>query len=276
MERFIWVPVCLVAGAVNLTIDGSSSFDKATNSIVHTATSLSLGPSVLAGFGIGLGLVVNLWGYKLFRPVLFLSGFAVGSVLAYLLAEVIFKNQSYATTACWISFLAGGIIAGATVLCIWKWGIFMVGCAAGILLAFLANTSFGYKLWPSNPTGMLYVLIITFALLGGLLARCLERPFLIIATSFLGAACCIWGIGYFAGGYPPANHLENFRTISSNGDYVYSISASWWGYMAATIIMFFFGMFVQFRKTAFGFQHDKQENNDSYVNCPSPRNAQTL
>ncbi|KDO16566.1 hypothetical protein SPRG_17924, partial [Saprolegnia parasitica CBS 223.65] len=123
--------VVAASGAVNLTIDGSSSFDKATNHLVNATVHGHVPPSILAGAGIGLGLIVALAGYRLFRPVLFLSGFGVGAVLAYLLAEAIFTTQSFATTAHWVCFLAGGIVVGATVLCLWRTGLVVIGAAAG-------------------------------------------------------------------------------------------------------------------------------------------------
>ncbi|OQR84734.1 hypothetical protein ACHHYP_12992 [Achlya hypogyna] len=258
------------SGAVNLTIAGSSAFDKTTNRVVNATIHGDVAPSVLAGVAIGLGLIVAIAGYKLFRPVLFVSGFIVGAVPAYLLAEVLFKNASYEATACWISFVAGGVLAGAAVLCLWRLGIFIIGAAAGVLLAFVCNTSFGYKLWPSNPSGMLYVLIVVLALVGGLLARWLERPMLIVATSFFGAASCVWGVGYFAGGYPSGNHLEALRTQSANGTYAFAIGGAWWGYMAATLILFVLGMFVQFRKTAAGIHHHGDDDSGAYVGCSSP------
>ncbi|EQC37244.1 hypothetical protein SDRG_05469 [Saprolegnia diclina VS20] len=259
------------SGAVNLTIDGSSSFDKTTNHIVNATVNGDLPPSILAGVGIGLGLIVALAGYRLFRPVLFVSGFGVGAVLAYLLAEAIFTTQSYATTAHWVCFVAGGLIVGATVVCLWRTGLFVIGAAAGVLLAFVVNTSFGYKLWPSNPSGMLYVLIAIFGLAGALLARCLERPFLIVATSLAGAVACLWGVGYFAGGYPSGNHLEALRNRTASGDYTYDIGSAWWGYMAGTLVLFGIGTLVQFRKTAMGWHHAPAASDDSaYVGCSSP------
>jgi hypothetical protein len=240
----------------NSTNDGSSSFDTTVNGVLTHVKTIQLGPGIVAVGAILLGAVIATSGYKLFRPVLFLCGFTVGSIFFYLIGEKIFKNQSYAELASWICFIAGGVIVGSTVLCLWRMGEFMVGAAAGIMLAFMLNTSVGYLLWPSNPSGMLYILIVVLGLVGGVLARMLERPFLIVSTSLFGAVVFIWGIGYFAGEYPNGDNLEAWRVQLTNGDYDYRISHAWWGYVAATIAVFILGLHIQFQKTALGVHHD--------------------
>ncbi|KAG9402466.1 hypothetical protein AC1031_007080 [Aphanomyces cochlioides] len=246
----------------NLT-DGSSDFDRVTNDLLASGSTITAAPSVVAAIAIGAGVIVAFFGYKLFRPVLFICGFAVGSVIFYLIAEKVFKNQSYVLTAAWICFVAGGLVVGATVMCIWNIGVFMVGAAAGILLAFLVNTTVGFRIWPANPDGMLYILIAGLGLLGGFLARCLERPFLIVATSFFGATAAVWGVGYFAGKYPSGSDLEalrdNVTDSSSNTTYIYSISPAWWGYLAATVVLFLLATFIQCNKTAFGIHHRRRQ-----------------
>ncbi|OQS00879.1 hypothetical protein THRCLA_05834 [Thraustotheca clavata] len=98
MERFIWFPFYVVAG---LAIDESGSFD---NTLVQTAPQISLGLK-----------------YSTVFAVLVVLGFIFGSVVAFILAdEVIFKNQSYSTTACRVSFLVGGLLTTASTICLWK------------------------------------------------------------------------------------------------------------------------------------------------------------
>ncbi|KAF0684918.1 Aste57867_23162 [Aphanomyces stellatus] len=261
----------VTASILNLT-DGSSDFDKVTNDLFTRGANLTLAPSIIAAIAIGAGIVIAGFGYKLFRPVLFICGFAVGAVLFYLLAERVFKNQAYMITAAWICFVVGGLLVGATVVCIWKVGVFMVGAAAGILLAFLLNTSGMYKLWPSNPNGMLYLLIVGLGLLGGFLARYLERPFLIIATSFFGATAAVWGVGFFAGSYPSGSDLESLRVELADGKFSYSISEAWWGYIAATAVLFLAAMYMQFTRTAMGIDHGSSRAmpSTSYAVSSSP------
>ncbi|ETW02393.1 hypothetical protein H310_05912 [Aphanomyces invadans] len=267
-------PSITVAALPNLT-DGSSDFDRAANDLLASGSKISFAPGVVAGLAIGVGSVVALFGYKLFRPVLFVCGFAVGSVVFYLIAEKIFANQTYMVTAAWICFVAGGLVVGTTVMCIWKLGVFIVGAAAGVLLAFIVNNTVGYKLWPSNPSGMLYILIVGLGILGGLLARCLERPFLIIATSFFGATAVVWGVGYFAGKYPSGSDLEALRVQLADGSFVYSISAAWWAYLAATVGLFFIAMYMQFSKTAWGLHHDHRSNSQQRSHAAPARAYQT-
>ncbi|OQR80594.1 hypothetical protein ACHHYP_17442, partial [Achlya hypogyna] len=80
---------CQVVSA--LTVNGNSTFDNQVNKILHwdgsDFSSLGLGPEVIAGIAIALGLVVTFFGYKLVRPCIFVAGFVIGSVIFFLIAE---------------------------------------------------------------------------------------------------------------------------------------------------------------------------------------------
>ncbi|OQS00882.1 hypothetical protein THRCLA_05833 [Thraustotheca clavata] len=244
----------VVMADTNLT-SGSSSFDKAANDLFSSAAGIKWAPGLIAGISLVGGLVVAFMGYKLFRPVMFICGFSVGAVLGYLVAERIFQNQSYVTTAAWIAFFVIGFALGSLVINIWQCGVFLVGAAAGVLLACEINTSIGYKIYPSNPTTSLIILVIALGIICGALALWLERPALIVATSFFGAVAAVWGLGYFAGKYPSSKDLESWRTQAADGTYSFSLPSAWWYYLIGTIILFVISLFVQLNKTAFGIVH---------------------
>ncbi|KAF0691157.1 hypothetical protein As57867_017500, partial [Aphanomyces stellatus] len=72
-----------VASAANITINGNSAFDNQVNKILHwdgTRESLGVGPDIIAGAAIAVGLALVFLGYKLIRPAMFISAFAVGAV----------------------------------------------------------------------------------------------------------------------------------------------------------------------------------------------------
>ncbi|KAH9128389.1 hypothetical protein LEN26_000590 [Aphanomyces euteiches] len=233
----------------------ASDFDDSVHDLFESAKGIKVGPSVVAVIAIVTGLLVALWGYKLFRPVMFICGFATGAVLGYMLAERIFGNKDYFTTAAWIMFVAVGLIVGVIVMNIWTLGVFACGAAAGVLLGFHVNTSFGYLIYPSSPETSLWICVIVLGLICGFAAVWFERPTLIIATSFFGATATVWGIGYFAGKYPNSVELEQWRTQAANGDYTYNIPNAWWYYLAGTFVFFLLAMYFQFNNSALGVFH---------------------
>ncbi|OQR83476.1 hypothetical protein ACHHYP_14664, partial [Achlya hypogyna] len=93
----------------------------------------------------------------------------------------------------------------------------------------------------------------------------LERPFLVVASSIVGAIAAVWGVGFFAGGYPNAGYLQ--KTLS-NGDWVYNIPNSWWYYLAATVVLCGVGIFVQFKE--FG-KDRRQRQGEAYAAAATPR-----
>ncbi|EQC37242.1 hypothetical protein SDRG_05467 [Saprolegnia diclina VS20] len=248
--------------AANIT-SGNSTFDQNANALFSSASNIAWAPGLVATISLIAGVIVTFFGYKLFRPVMFICGFAVGSVLGYLIAEKIFSGQSYVVTASWIAFLVLGLLVGSIVMNIWVCGVFLVGAAAGVLLAFELNTSVGYKIYPSNPTTSLWILIIVLGLIAGGLAIWLERPMLIVATSLFGAIATTWGIGYFAGQYPSSTELEAWRKQAANGTFEYDLPNAWWAYLAATAVLFGLGVFVQFHKTAAGVVHSNPRRKDA-------------
>ncbi|GAB9477695.1 hypothetical protein Gpo141_00014822, partial [Globisporangium polare] len=237
--------------------DGNDNASNTAESIFNSAKGqgLKVGGSILAVVAMAAGAVVLVAGYKLFRPALFVVGFAIGGVLIAIAAEKIFENKSWVVTASWIAFIIGGIIVGALVITFYKVSIFVAGAAAGVMLAMIINTSFGYKIWPSHPNTILIILAVILAIVGGVLALKLEKPLLIVATSLLGAGMVVWGVGYFAGDFPNAGDLKRFATQDGNGDWNYSIPTAWWGYLAGIVVLFVLGMFIQFRKTGKGVKY---------------------
>ncbi|KDO20214.1 hypothetical protein SPRG_13469 [Saprolegnia parasitica CBS 223.65] len=261
--------------ASSLSVGGNSTFDNQVNKILHWTGddfgSLGLGPEIVAGVAIGAGLLATFLGYKLVRPTIFLAGFTLGSVGFFLLAERLFANASYIDTACWIAFFVGGFLVGSFVLWLYKLGIFCVGALAGVLLATQIHNSFGYLIYPSSPNTVLIVLLIVLGLGLGFVALKLERPFLVFASSCFGAIGAVWGIGFFAGGYPNAAYLQ--KTFA-NGDWIYHIPSSWWYYLAGTTVLCGLGIAVQFQelnKTKRAAQSNAvPADNGYYITSASP------
>lgn len=220
-------------------------------SIFDSVDGISFGGGMLAVLAMLGGFVASFTGFKLFRLTLFVLGFVAGGTLLATVTEFAFVDKSWLLTASWAAFVVGGLLCGLLVFRIYSAGLFVAGASGGVLLAVLVNTSFGYKMAPGNPEIALLILAIVFGILGGVLAISLERPVLIAATSFVGSGLLVWGIGYFAGGYPSATDLKRYRSSDANGDgYEYAIPGAWWGYLCATLLVGCVGMLVQIKLTS--------------------------
>ncbi|KAF1336142.1 hypothetical protein FI667_g856, partial [Globisporangium splendens] len=188
-----------------------------------------------------------------------MCGFVAGRLIVALVIEYAFASMTWVATASWIGFLVGGVVVGCLVL--YNVGVFLVGALAGALLAFVLNTSFGYRIYPSQPDVMLAIMIIVLALIGGFLVWKLEKFVIILAMSFIGATALVWGIGCFAGNYPSGADLKRFRYKDSQGDWIYDIPDAWWVYLCATLLIFLFGVYWQFTRSAKGVNHPRPARN---------------
>lgn len=257
--------VTVVSAGHNASSASSGSMDdddddanKTAKHLFESANSIKVGPGFIAAAAIIVGMPICLAGYRLFRPTVFACGFIVGGVFLSGVAEAAFKSQTWMVTASWIAFFIGGIALGSLVIYLYNAGIFLGGAAAGVLLAFTLNTSIGPKLYPNNSDVVLVIMAVIFGIAAGVLALKLERPVLVVATSFVGAELFVAGIGYFAGSYPTGTDFNEFRTADKkDGEWVYEIPTAWWCYVGGAIALFIIGMIVQFKKTAHGHDHGK-------------------
>ncbi|RLN65617.1 hypothetical protein BBP00_00002747 [Phytophthora kernoviae] len=232
----------------------SYSFDSnsgsSSDSIVGAVSDkLEVGPSIAAVIAIVTGAVVATFGFKLLRPTMFACGFLVGGYIISAIVEYAVDGQSYERTAFWIAFLIGGIIVGSLVVSVYNAGIFLIGAAGGIFLATIVNASFGYRIYPNDPTTGLLILAIVLGLLCGILAFKLERLAVIAATALVGSVLLVNGAGYFIGDFPTLTDIKGYRYKDEEGDYVYDVPTAWWGYLIAIIAVVILGCLVQIKKT---------------------------
>ncbi|RHY25253.1 hypothetical protein DYB32_008430 [Aphanomyces invadans] len=208
-------------------------------------------PALVAGACIGLGLAVLFYGYKLFRPTVFLLSFAFGAMVGYMTAERVYSPTSGSFyIVCWSVFAVCGLLCGFVGLYVLSVGVMLVGGTGGVVLAFLLTTSFGHKWWPTYPDGVLFILMGVLALTFAILCYTVEKPMLVPMMALTGAGAAVWGVGYFAGGYANADDLSVYRTSNAFGAVSFAIPNSYWIYLCATILLALVGTFIQFMNTA--------------------------
>ncbi|RLN71774.1 hypothetical protein BBJ28_00017141 [Nothophytophthora sp. Chile5] len=226
---------CLVSFAVGMqSVEARADLKSSFPGHLH------VNPGVSAGLAIVLGLVICLCGYKLLRPMIFACGFLLSGLLTAMAFESTFGTTTWVLSASWIGFIVVGTAGGCVALALYPLGVFMVGA----LLVFSLTTSIPYRMVPSEPN---VVLDIALGLLGGMLVWLLERPFIIVASSFVGATAAPRGVGHFAGKYPSSSDLEHFRSHEAgiDGAWVYDVPTTWWAYLAATLLLFLVGVVKQ-------------------------------
>ncbi|RLN36621.1 hypothetical protein BBJ28_00016275 [Nothophytophthora sp. Chile5] len=258
--------LALFASSVHAEI-GTASDN--VESLFDSAQGIKLGGSILAVVAMIVGGVMVVFGYRLIRVTLFAIGFVAGGVGIAIIAERLFVDKSWVVMASWIAFAVGGIICGGIVTWLYPLSTFIAGVATGIMIAMILTNSVGYMIYPGHTQDVFIVACVIFGILFGGFAFKFGKPVLIVTTSLFGAGIVTWGVGYFAGDFPKAIDLEKYATEDLNGDLVYSIPSAWWAYLAGILVLFVFGMFIQFRKTARKVKHEKVKTQRHQVD-PAP------
>jgi len=278
---------CCVTLFLALTLLVQSACAAASDSamsVLNSTDDIKVGPAILAVVGIAVGVFMLVVGYRLFRIAIFVCGFILGGIGVASFLEWVFANRSWMATASWVGFFVGGLLVGLIAMSMYTLSIFVAGATGGVLLAFTIHTSFAYRIWESHPNIVLLVLAVLLGIVFGVLALKLEKPVIIISTSFIGAIAIAWGIGYFAGDFPNGADLKRSTAGGINGDTLIAIPDAWWAYLAGIVVLFVLGLYIQFRKTGRGEKHHHVKglmgnhraippSNDPYGNVQTPPTA---
>jgi hypothetical protein len=126
------------------------------------------------------GILSCFWGYRAFRVVLGIVGFAVG---AYLGAGAgAFFTGGFGIVAV-ITGLIGGLIGAALVSVVYYVGVFVLGALGGWVIYTMIAGAAGY--------GPHLILLIILALAGGILALFFQKFLIIVSTAFIGSWCIV-------------------------------------------------------------------------------------
>ncbi|KAL3661651.1 hypothetical protein V7S43_013410 [Phytophthora oleae] len=206
----------------------------------HFPTQVHLEPDVVAEFALLSGLVVCLFGFRLLRWLIFLSGFVVAGLITSTAFKNTFSLKTWVFFASWIGFFVIGVAGGCVALAFFPLGVFLMG----LLFSYAFTTSLPYQMLPEDSSEVLIVV-----LLGGFLAWLLVRPFAIVSTSLMGSIAAVWGVGYFTGKYPSSSDIKRFHSHlqRSEESWVYAVPGAWWVYLALMLLLFAVGMTKQCR-----------------------------
>ena len=130
---------------------------------------------ILTSIVILFGITNCLYGYKIFKVLLYFWGFIFGCFIGGVLGQWLQIPPPFL----WIVTLFGGIGALFLVGFFYTAAIFLLGAAFGYMISFNAIYPFAfYEFW--------FIHIIV-AILTGIIAVILRRPIIIVATAFLGS-----------------------------------------------------------------------------------------
>lgn len=138
------------------------------------------------GLAVAGGVLYTFLGYRLFRLILFLTGFVLAGSVAAGLAGLLSHGHQLTTA---IVGLLGGIAGAMALGFVYKAGVFSVGVLGGVVVALhlLAGQSHGWEIWA--------IIGVGFGM--GLTALVLERPVMTLATAAIGAWVIATGLAFF-------------------------------------------------------------------------------
>ncbi|KAI8851170.1 hypothetical protein BC829DRAFT_128029 [Chytridium lagenaria] len=191
------------------------------------------------------GFVLVFWGHHVFKPVLFISGFYLMGILAFIAMQGIeYKTQKLIggesrDLVYFIVCIAAGLVGGLMFMCFWKLGMFAVGAVLGFVLAtFILSFASGGLLSGVGRTIFIVIMVLIF----GFTIYFLERPLLILGTAIPGSYAVILGVDLFARvGF--ANASQSFLSGNNN----YEVTPKVWVMIAAFLLLSLIGIVFQFR-----------------------------
>ncbi len=165
--------------------------------------------------GIAIGTLYCFLGYRTFKFVLALTGFAAGAALAG--GSVGWLTGGHLLPVA-ILALIGGVAGAVVVSLFYRIGVFILGVLGGALIS---RTLLGGATDIASSS-----ITVGAAVFGGLSGLFLERPLMTIATSAIGAWLVVRGIAFFALG---AGTLETFKAAMASENAELILLASWLG-----------------------------------------------
>ena len=129
-----------------------------------------------------IGMLCCFWGYRAFKIVLGIVGFAAGAYFGAIIAAHF--TGGFGAIAI-IAGVIGGLIGGSLIVAVYYLGVFVLGALGGWVIYTMITGAVGY--------GPHIVLLILLALLGGILALFFQKFIIIVSTAFFGSWLIVSG-----------------------------------------------------------------------------------
>ena len=158
--------------------------------------------NLIIGASAAWGLIECLFGYRLFKWMLALTGFALGAI-----AGGAAGMQLYGAIGAVIGGLIVGVFGGVMMVVMYFVGVFamgaMLGALAGLLIA-------------GPHAGFAIPAAVVLGLIGGILAVVLQKLLIVLSTALVGSYLVILAAVHFALGGLDLQRLSNDTTYISD------------------------------------------------------------
>ena len=164
---------------------------------------------------IASGVITCFWGYRLFKVVLGVTGFVTGGALAWtVLTEAGFGEMVTIAGA-----LLAALLGAAALFSLFFGGVFLFGCAMGLLMAIAILSVLG---------GELNVVAVSiFSLVNGLVTLWFRKVLVVASTALTGAWSVLSGVAHFAGDLDLVGGLAKPELLRTQGGLYYAVLALW-------------------------------------------------
>ncbi|RIA84463.1 hypothetical protein C1645_784020 [Glomus cerebriforme] len=198
------------------------------------------------------GIIFCFFGRRVYRLTLFLIGFYVGTIIAWI---ILFNGQqggivkgAASETIVLVVSLAIGFVVGLLFMCCSTIAIWVLGALGGYTLAMFILAFRSGGVIHSNAGRIIFIVVLT--VLGLLLACFFKNTLVILATAFIGAYAIILGIDLFV----RTGFAQSVRTFMTSHDIPYETNRNVYLMLGGMIILFIIGTIFQFRyhKNEFG------------------------
>lgn len=140
---------------------------------------------VACGVQIVLGLLFCFLGYRLFKLVLAVVGFALGATLAATGVLAVGAEQVWVIMA----GVVGGLLGAVLLVLLWFVGIFLLGAGLAVMAVAVPLQAAGVD-FPR-------IALLIIAIVGGIVALFLQKLIIVVSTSFSGSLNLVTGVTYF-------------------------------------------------------------------------------
>jgi len=171
-----------------------------------------------------IGVLMLLYGYKLFKFFLAFIGFVFGFLIGFVVGS--FTGEPI------IPGLLGGLLCALLFYVLYKIGIFVLGMIIGVFIG-------GLLMMISNAAEP--AIIIIFAITGGIFALILEKFLIILFSSYQGASIVVSGLGWI---FYPEYFFRSFALMTRDLNAYTNFSAT---IFLLTLILMIIGILYQYQ-----------------------------
>ena len=164
---------------------------------------------------IASGVITCFWGYRLFKVVLGVTGFVTGGALAW----TVLTDAGYGEMVTVLGSFLAAVLGCAAMFSLFFAGVFLFGCAMGLLMAIAILSLLG---------GELNVVSVSiFSIVSGLVTLWFRKAFVVASTALTGAWSVLAGVAYLVGDLDLVGALAEPELLRTQGGLYYAVLALW-------------------------------------------------